>query len=63
MVEGLSAQGVRLTALIACLIAYFYHRKHIQPAAWLALLLTAAVNERISPPGPEADLGVGRRSP
>ena len=33
-----------LTALIACLIAHFYPRKHIQPAAWLALLLTAAVN-------------------
>jgi hypothetical protein len=33
-----------LTALIACLIAHFYPRKGIQPAAWLALLLTAAVN-------------------
>jgi len=33
-----------LTALIACLIAHFYQRRHIQPAAWLALVLTAAVN-------------------
>lgn len=33
-----------LTALIACLIAHFYPRKGIQPAAWLALLVTAAVN-------------------
>jgi hypothetical protein len=33
-----------LTALIACLIAYFYPRKGVQPAAWLALLLTAAVD-------------------
>ncbi|MFB3882303.1 MAG: DUF5658 family protein [Armatimonadota bacterium] len=33
-----------VTALIACLIAHFYPRRTVQPAAWLAVLLTVVVD-------------------
>jgi hypothetical protein len=33
-----------MTALVACLIVYFYPRRSIQPAAWFALFITAGVD-------------------
>ncbi len=35
---------VLLTALVSCLIAFFYSRRGVQRAIWFAVLITAAVD-------------------